>query len=99
MWSSKCKIWFMVGRPFWRRRIEQAWTKAPIVWLSGVRRVGETTIARALLHAHYLNCDLPSAQEKLRDLELFYEQVRERRAAQGDNTSAPPAPPRAGPCV
>lgn len=67
----------MVERPFWVRRIERAWTKAPIVWLSGVRRAGKTTIARALPQAHYLNCDLPSAQEKLRDLELFYEQVRE----------------------
>jgi uncharacterized protein len=66
----------MVERPFWIRRIERVWRKAPIVWLSGVRRVGKTTLVRAFPDAIYLNCDLPSAQERVRDIELFYSQVR-----------------------
>lgn len=67
----------LVERPYWRKRIEQAWRRAPIVWLSGVRRVGKTTLAKALPGSVYLNCDLPSVQERVRDVELFYSQHRE----------------------
>ncbi len=67
----------MVPRPFWVQRIQQAWTRAPIVWLSGVRRVGKTTLARSLTSARYLNCDLPSTAELLRDPEPFFDSVRE----------------------
>lgn len=42
-----------------------------MVWLSGVRRVGKTTIARMLPDAVYVNCDLPSAVRALEDPELF----------------------------
>jgi len=55
----------MITRPFWIERIENYWKKAPIVWLSGVRRVGKTTLARSLENTLYLNCDLPSVQELL----------------------------------
>lgn len=67
----------MVSRPFWVERIHQAWTRASIVWLSGVRRVGKTTLAKSLASARYLNCDLPSAAEVVRDPEPFFESVRE----------------------
>lgn len=66
---------FMVPRPFWRARIERAWRRAPIVWLSGVRRVGKTTLVQSVPGATYLNCDLPSVQERLRDPESFYAQL------------------------
>ena len=42
-----------------------------MVWLSGVRRVGKTTLARMLPDALYLNCDLPSVRRRLADPELF----------------------------
>jgi hypothetical protein len=67
----------MVDRLLWRARIEQAWRAASIVWLSGVRRVGKTTLARSLRSVHYVNCDLPRAAEQLRDPESFFESVRE----------------------
>ncbi len=38
----------MIERPLWLKRIQLAWAKRSIVWLSGVRRVGKTTIARLL---------------------------------------------------
>lgn len=50
----------MYKRPFWIQRIEQAWKKRSVVWLSGVRRVGKTTLAMMLPDTVYLNCDLPS---------------------------------------
>lgn len=67
----------MVERPFWASRIQRAWDHAPVAWLSGVRRVGKTTLAKSLARARYLNCDLPSTAELLRDPESFFDAVRE----------------------
>ena len=61
----------MTERPLWLKRIQQAWTRRSVVWLSGVRRVGKTTIARMLPDAVYMNCDLPSARRALEDPELY----------------------------
>ncbi|MXX69478.1 MAG: ATP-binding protein [Gemmatimonadales bacterium] len=61
----------MVRRPMWLARIQQAWAERPLVWLSGVRRVGKTTLARMLPDAVYLNCDLPSTARRLDDPELY----------------------------
>ena len=65
----------MIERPFWTHRIRQAWGKRPIVWLSGVRRVGKTTLAHMFSKAVYLNCDLPSVGRQLADPELFYDSL------------------------
>ncbi len=62
----------MIHRPFWINRIQSAWKKAPVVWLSGIRRVGKTTLASELDGAELLNCDLPSTQRLLADPEAFY---------------------------
>ena len=61
----------MIERPLWLDRVKQAWVKRSVVWLSGVRRVGKTTIARMLPDAVHLNCDLPSSVRALEDPELF----------------------------
>ena len=64
----------MIERPFWRQRIESAWGEAPIVWLSGVRRCGKTTLAQSLGEAQivYVNCDLPTVEDMVRDPRLFF---------------------------
>jgi len=49
----------MIKRPFWSEKIKNAWQKRSVVWLSGVRRVGKTTLAKMIEDAIYLNCDLP----------------------------------------
>jgi len=67
----------MIERPFWIQRIQQAWGKRPIVWLSGIRRVGKTTLAQMFSDAIYLNCDLPSVGRQLVDPELFYDSIAE----------------------
>lgn len=66
----------MIERVFWQRRIEAAWAEAPIVWLSGVRRSGKTTLAEGLGgdRVLYLDCDLPAVEEMVRDPELFFGQ-------------------------
>ncbi len=65
----------MKKRPYWIDRINKAWKKRPIVWLSGVRRVGKTTLATMLDNSVYLNCDLPSTSRRLKDPELFFRSV------------------------
>ena len=62
-----------ISRPLWLRRVLQAWERRPLVWLSGVRRVGKTTLAGMPPDAEFLNCDLPSVRRMLRDTELFLE--------------------------
>ena len=63
----------MFFRPFWLSRIEAAWHKRPIVWLSGVRRVGKTTLCSQVVNAEYINCDLPSETRRMSDPELFFD--------------------------
>lgn len=63
----------MKKRPFWLNRIIEAWKKRPVVWLSGVRRVGKTTLAHMLPDGVYMNCDLPSVCRTLIDPEPFFD--------------------------
>ena len=74
----------MKSRPYWVQRIEEAWTKRPIVWLSGVRRVGKTTLAQMLPSAAYLNCDLPSAS---RDRSVILTDYHEWRLDHSDGAA------------
>jgi hypothetical protein len=64
----------MIPRPFWLQRIEKAWEETSIVWLSGVRRAGKTTIAQSLGddQIRYINCDLPIVADMVASPELFY---------------------------
>ena len=68
----------MIERPFWSKRLRAAWKQAPIVWLTGPRRVGKTVLAQSLGEAEFLNCDLPSVAERLRDPEAFFRAVKQR---------------------
>ena len=64
----------MISRPFWLERVEAAWREAPIAWLCGVRRCGKTTLAEAVGQDRslYLNCDLPSVEDMVRDPQVFF---------------------------
>ena len=64
----------MIERPFWRQRLELAWREVPIVWLSGVRRSGKTTLAQSLVDEpiHFINCDLPAVADMVGDPVRFY---------------------------
>lgn len=68
----------MVARPFWQARIEQAWREAPIAWLCGVRRSGKTILATSLEKTPtvYVNCDLPSTEDRVRNPLLFFRSAR-----------------------
>jgi hypothetical protein len=64
----------MIERPFWISRIEEAWKQVSIVWLTGVRRVGKTTLVQSLGadRTLYVNCDLPVSTDMVADPELFF---------------------------
>lgn len=62
----------MIKRHVWISKIEAAWGKRSIIWLSGVRRVGKTYLCKSLEQAEYYNCESPAVQAKLEDPEQFY---------------------------
>ena len=62
----------MIYRPYWIRLINKAWEKRPLIWLSGVRRSGKTTICKMIPDTEYFNCDLPSVARQLENPEFFY---------------------------
>ncbi len=67
----------MIRRPFWLKKIHAAWKLRPVVWLSGVRRVGKTTLTKMLNPDVYFNCDLPSMQRLLEDPEFYLSNLSE----------------------
>jgi predicted AAA+ superfamily ATPase len=64
----------MITRPYWLDRITHLWTQESIIWLSGVRRVGKTSLCRQIPGGRYFNCDLPSVQRQMADPEFFLAQ-------------------------
>ena len=62
----------MIKRTFWLNQIHELWRRKPLVWLSGVRRSGKTSICRQIPEGRYFNCDLPSVQRQLADPEAFF---------------------------
>ena len=67
----------MVNRFFWQNAIEAAWRERPVVWLTGVRRVGKNTLARSLPDAEYYDCELPRIRRIMEeDPEGFLQEQR-----------------------
>lgn len=69
----------MVKRRFWLNKIEKAWRERPLVWLSGVRRVGKTFLCQSLPHIEYFDCELPRVRKMMEDPQGFLEGLRGRR--------------------
>src|ERR1043166_7723037 len=67
----------MKKRPSWEARVEDGWRRRSIVWLTGVRRVGKTTLCRSLPDTEYFDCELPSVRRELEGVEVFL-RARER---------------------
>jgi predicted AAA+ superfamily ATPase len=70
----------MVKRTFWHTQIERAWLERPVLWLTGVRRVGKTTLAKGIKDAVYFDCELPRVRRLIEeDPEGFLEQTSNSR--------------------
>ncbi|MBI2441293.1 MAG: ATP-binding protein [Lentisphaerae bacterium] len=67
----------MINRAFWLQKVAAAWRTRPIVWLSGVRRVGKTSLARQLSGTVLLNCDLVSTLRRMEDPESFFKSQKD----------------------
>ena len=65
----------MVIRHYWIRRIEEAWKRRPLVWLSGVRRVGKTSLCRSLPDIEYFDCERPRTRRMMEDPEGFLDDL------------------------
>jgi len=71
----------IVKRNFWIKRIEEAWRRQSVVWLSGVRRVGKTVLCRSLKDVEYFDCELPRVRMQMEDPEGFLDGLRGQRVA------------------
>ena len=66
-------------RRYWLARVEDAWRHRSVLWLSGVRRSGKTTLAQTVEAAEYLDCELPSVRRALAQPESFLGARRRKR--------------------
>jgi len=69
----------MVKRQFWLNKIEQAWKKRSVLWLSGVRRAGKTCLCQTLSDVEYFDCELPRVRRMMDDPQEFLEDFRKHR--------------------
>lgn len=66
-------------RKFWLNRIEAAWRKKSVIWLSGVRRVGKTCLCQTLPEIEYFDCELPRTRRMMDDPESFLQSLKGKR--------------------
>ena len=69
----------MVKREFWLNRIETAWERRSVVWLSGVRRVGKTCLCQTLSDIEYFDCELPRVRRLMEDPQAFLDSLPNKR--------------------
>lgn len=69
----------MVNRDFWQKEIESAWRKKPIIWLSGVRRVGKTYLCKSISKVEHFDLEVSSIRQMVSDYETFFSKVRKKK--------------------
>lgn len=65
-----------LDRTFWAKQVRRALAARRVVWLSGVRRAGKTTLVRSLPGVRYFDCELVRHRRALEDPELFWRDQR-----------------------
>ncbi len=66
----------MVKRDFWVQQLQTLWKNRTLVWLSGVRRAGKTSLCQALPNVQYFDCELPSIRREMEDPESFWDKLK-----------------------
>ena len=69
----------LIQRNFWIQRIEEAWLDRSVIWLTGVRRAGKTSLCQSLPSIEYFDCELPRVRRLLEDPEAFLKSVQGKR--------------------
>lgn len=78
--NTMCKVWWqMIKRKYWIQKIEEAWKKRSVIWLSGVRRAGKTCLCKSLDKALHFDCELPRVRRLLEDPEVFLQSHKGQR--------------------
>ena len=62
-------------RTFWLDKIKKEWRR-PVLWLSGIRRVGKTCLCQSLPDIEYFDCELPRVRRLIDDPQSFLEDLR-----------------------
>lgn len=68
----------MKRRAFWIDKIESAFQKRTVLWLSGVRRGGKTCLCQSLPDVDYFDCELPRVRRMMDDPEAFLKDLSGR---------------------
>lgn len=67
----------MRKRSIWLDRIAREWQERSVVWLSGVRRTGKSTLIEALPgQTLLLDCDDPAVESRVKDPMRFFRSVK-----------------------
>jgi len=69
----------LIKRTHWLNAIEDSWQRRSILWLSGVRRTGKTSLAHSLGNVEYFDCELPRVRRMLEDPEGFLTDLQGKR--------------------
>lgn len=67
-----------IKRTFWLKKIQKAWKRKSVIWLSGVRRVGKTFLSKSIEDAEYLDCESPRTRLEMKDPEGFLEKHKRK---------------------
>lgn len=69
----------MFKRTFWINQINNLWEEKSIIWLTGVRRAGKTTLCQMLDDVEYFDCELPRTRKLLSDPKAFLEKLEGKK--------------------
>ncbi|MBI4229603.1 MAG: ATP-binding protein [Planctomycetes bacterium] len=72
---------YHVARTQWLQAIEGAWSRKPLLWIAGVRRVGKTSLCLSIPGIELFDCELPRVRRSMEDPEAFLDGVRGKRIA------------------
>ncbi len=61
----------LVKRYHWINVVEECWKRRSVIWLSGVRRTGKTSLSQSLEKVEYFDCELPRVRRMMDDPEEF----------------------------
>jgi uncharacterized protein len=69
----------IIQRSYWIQKAESLWEQRSILWLTGVRRSGKTSLSGSLGGVEYFDCELPRVRRMMEDPEGFWSERRKSR--------------------
>ena len=69
----------LVKRHHWINVVEEYWKRRSVIWLSGVRRTGKTSLSQSLEKVEYFDCELPRVRRMMDDPEEFLSGLQGKR--------------------